>query len=310
MAIFDFPSRRAWALLAITGVLAYGALAAMGVTIVIGSLLVPFSTAAACLGASLFYRRARPDDRLAISMAGTAFLLVFAATAGVLTYPAAAIDRPLRDDMFIGFEHALGINWPDLAAHLTALPALNLVWAMAYMSSLPQIAVAVLVLGLTGRRERLSAYLTLVLMTLIATISLFVLAPALGPIPSYAIGGDLYARLGEGGKSFLPDFLALRSGQFTTFDLGKLDGIITFPSFHTVLAILTGWALAPIRRIGIAAIMLNGLVIVSTVPQGGHYLADILAGSLIATLAIGAWSRVAAGPKMVPVLAESALLRN
>jgi hypothetical protein len=310
MAVFDFPSRKAWALLAIIGVLAYGTLAAMGVTVVVRSLLVPLSTAGLCLGASLFYRRIRPDERLSISMAGTAFLLVFAATAGALTYPAAAIGRPLRDDMFIAFEHAFGINWPDLAAHLTALPALNVVWAIAYISSLPQIAVAVLVLGLTGRRERLCAYLTLVLMTLIATISLFVVAPAIGPIPSFGIGGDLYARLGEGGKTFLPDFLALRGGQFTTFDLGRMEGIVTFPSFHTVLAVLTGWALAPIRRIGIAAMGLNGLVIVSTVPQGGHYLADIVAGSLIAALAIGAWSRMASGPKMIPALAEPALLRN
>ncbi len=286
MAVFDFPSRKAWALLAITGVLAYGAIAAMGVTIRAASLLLPFSAVASCLGGSLFYTHARPDRRLAVLMAGTAFILAFGVTAGVLTYPVAAIGGPLRDDMFIAFERSIGIDWPSLATHMTAFPALNFVWAVAYMSSLPQIAVAVLVLGFAGRHDRLSAYLSLILATLLCTLSLFMLAPALGPIPSYAIGGDLYARLGEGGKSFLPDFLALRAGRFAIFDLGKLEGIITFPSFHCALAILTGWALAPVRWFGTPVIVLNGLVILSTVPQGGHYVADILAGSLVTSVAL------------------------
>ncbi|MFI4997756.1 MAG: phosphatase PAP2 family protein [Hyphomicrobiales bacterium] len=286
MAVFDFPSRKAWALLVIAGALAYGALLAMGVTIRAASLLLPFSAVAFCLGGSLFYSHARPDRRLAVIMVGTAFVLAFGATAGVLTYPATAIGGALRDDMFITFERSIGVDWPSLATHMTAFPALNFVWAVAYMSSLPQIAVAVLVLGFTGRHERLSGYLSLILATLLCTLSLFMLAPALGPIPSYGIGADLYARLGEGGKSFLSDFLALRGGRFTTFDLGKLEGIITFPSFHCALAILTGWALAPVRWIRAPAIVLNGLVILSTVPQGGHYVADILAGSLITSVAL------------------------
>jgi hypothetical protein len=286
MAVFDFPSRRAWTLLAATGGLAYGSFAAMGVTVRVASLLLPVSAVLLCLGGSLFYTKVRPDRRLAVAMAGTAFILTFGATAGVLTYPAAAIGGALQDQWFMGFERALGINWPGLASRMTAYPALNLVWTFAYMSSLPQIAVTVLVLGFASRHERLAAYLTLILATLLCILVLFVLAPALGPIPSYAIDGDLYRRLGEGGKSFLADFLALRSGRFATFDLAKLEGIITFPSFHCALAILTGWALAPMRRIGAAAIVLNGLVILSTVPQGGHYIADILAGSLITVVAL------------------------
>ena len=285
MAMFDFPSRRAWALLAITGAAAYGGLAALGVTIRAASLLAPFAAVALCLGGSLFYTYTRPDRRLAVSMAGSAFILTFGATAGVLTYPAAAIGGRLRDDAFMGFERLIGVDWPSLAAHMTSSPALNIIWALAYMSSLPQIPLAVIALGFTDRHERLATYLSLILATLLCTVFLFVLAPALGPIPSYSIGGELLARLGEGGKSFLSDFLALRAGRFTTFDLGKLEGVITFPSFHCALAILTAWALAPVRRIGLPALMLNGLVILSTIPQGGHYLADILAGSLL-TLAI------------------------
>jgi len=133
------------------------------------------------------------------------------------------------------------------------------------------------------------------------------LAPAFGPIPSYGIEGELYERLGPGGKAFLPDFLALRQGHFASFDLGKMEGVVTFPSFHCVLAVLTAWALAPVRWVGAPAILLNGIVVVSTVPVGGHYIADIVAGLAIglASLAIRAklLSRIAVGPPMIaPVL--------
>jgi membrane-associated phospholipid phosphatase len=306
MSVFDFPSRQAWTLLVVGGVLAYGALIAMGVNILAAPALIPLTTAVTCLGLSFFYTHARPDKRLAVTTAGTAFVLIFASTVGVLPYPAAAIGRPLRDDLFIGLERALGIDWPSIAAQMTALPPLNLFWGLVYLSTLPQIAVVVLVLGFAGCHERLSTYLSLLVATLLCTILLFVLAPTLGPIPSYGIGGDLYARLGGGGKTFQLDLLALRNGTFTNFDLTKLEGVISFPSFHCELAILTAWALAPVRLIGIPAVILNGFVVASTVPEGGHYFADILAGSLIAIAAISLWPRAVSASRFVTALAEPA----
>jgi len=305
MAIFAFPSRMAWAILAVFGVAAYGALLMMGVAIRIESLLLPLTAISSCLAISAFYTHVRPDRRLAVMAAGTAFILTFGATAGPLTYPAASIGLPLRDDLFIAFERSIGIDWPSLADALTPMPTANLLWAIIYMSSLPQIAVAVLALGFTDRHERLASYLWLLVTSIVCTIVLFVLAPAAGPVSSFAIDADLYARIGSGGKSFLADFQALRQGRLEVFDLAKLEGIISFPSFHTVLAILTAWALAPLRWVGGLAIGLNGLVILSTVPQGGHYLADIIAGSLIAfaCIAAGMSARIAAVPRGLPSMA-------
>jgi hypothetical protein len=34
----------------------------------------------------------------------------------------------------------------------------------------------------------------------------------------------------------------IRSGQWTVFDYGKTEGIVTFPSFHTTAAILLTYA--------------------------------------------------------------------
>lgn len=305
MSIFDFPSRKAWAALAVMAAVAYAGLAAQGIAVHLAPIAASIATVAGCLAGCAFYTSFRPDRRLATMTAAAAFLIAFGACGAPLAYAAAGFGGPLQDATFIGFERALGVDWPAFAGALSADPIADRVLSLVYRSSLPQIVVAVVVLAHTGRSRRLACYLGVVVATLCATIVAAAVAPVLGPIAGYRIDGGLLQRLGEGGKGYLADLQALRHGTFAVFDLGRAEGIIAFPSFHCVLAVTTAWALAPVRRLGPAAVALNLLVVVSTVPQGGHYVADILAGSLIAGAAIVAASRRPAlrafGPGLVGV---------
>jgi hypothetical protein len=52
------------------------------------------------------------------------------------------------------------------------------------------------------------------------------------------------------------------------------------------LGIITTYALRDTRALFIPAVMLNGMMIVATLPVGGHYLADVLAGAAITGAAI------------------------
>ena len=79
---------------------------------------------------------------------------------------------------------------------------------------------------------------------------------------------------------------ALRSQADTTLDLSKVQGLVTFPSFHTNLAIITAYAVRDIRFFAVPVTILNGIVIVATLPEGGHYLVDVLAGAVIAASCI------------------------
>jgi membrane-associated phospholipid phosphatase len=62
--------------------------------------------------------------------------------------------------------------------------------------------------------------------------------------------------------------------------LADINGIVCFPSFHTVMAllILQGLTRSPIR---LAAAGWAALTIVSTVPIGGHYVTDLAGGVLV-----------------------------
>ena len=80
-----------------------------------------------------------------------------------------------------------------------------------------------------------------------------------------------------------------------------IEGLITFPSFHTALAVVTAWAFWGTRYIAGPTLVLNLTVIASTVPVGGHYFVDVfagaaIAGARIAGLAWRPWERTVAAP--------------
>ena len=68
-------------------------------------------------------------------------------------------------------------------------------------------------------------------------------------------------------------------------DLDKPQGLVCFPSFHTVLVIMFCYALRGTWLFWPAAV-LGGLTMPSLPPIGGHYLIDIPAGAALALLAI------------------------
>lgn len=68
--------------------------------------------------------------------------------------------------------------------------------------------------------------------------------------------------------------------------MSALDGIVSFPSFHTVLGVIAIYAVRDTRWLLAFIVPLNATMIVSTMPVGGHHLADVLAGAGLTLAAI------------------------
>jgi membrane-associated phospholipid phosphatase len=64
------------------------------------------------------------------------------------------------------------------------------------------------------------------------------------------------------------------------------DGIVAFPSFHVVYAILSAAALGTIRRLRTPAWILATLICISTITTGWHYGIDVLAGIILSIVVI------------------------
>jgi membrane-associated phospholipid phosphatase len=78
--------------------------------------------------------------------------------------------------------------------------------------------------------------------------------------------------------SYLEHMRALRAGEYGSFTYRYAEGLVTFPSFHTIAALLCAMAYVHRRLLFFPFAILNAAVILSTITTGWHYLSDVLAG--------------------------------
>ena len=98
---------------------------------------------------------------------------------------------------------------------------------------MPQIVLSIAYFPKVGLVARNGELLLLAILTLLTTTLISALWPVLGPFAAFGEGHEL---------AFLPDVLMLRAGGPWHFDLAAMEGIITMPSYHTVLAVLLTYA--------------------------------------------------------------------
>jgi membrane-associated phospholipid phosphatase len=238
------------------------------------------------------YEFHRSDERLAAIAAGFAVLIAFTHVGAACSYAVTAVAFPLRDAQFAAIDAFFGFDWQYYLTLTAAHPALAGLLRGAYASSLPQTLGLVIILGTLRQGRRLAGFLWLFMITGTITIIVSGLLPAAGPVVFHDPPVSLRRLVGEdAGAWHLPHFNDLRNGTLRVIDFAAVEGLVTFPSFHTALAIICSWALWPIRYLRWPAVLLNVLVIASTPSIGGHYLIDVIAGALVAVGAILALPR-------------------
>jgi hypothetical protein len=248
-------------------------------------------TAAVCvlLALSMAYRR---RSRVIMDMTESAALWVsFSAAGCVLTYLCAACALPLQDAALTGIDHAIGFDWLVWRNIVLASPALHWALFIAYVSLMPEIVFSVLFFPAIGLSKRGIELLLLAVLTLLPTALISALCPALGPFAAF--GGDE--------ATYLPHLLALRAAGPWAFNLISMQGIITMPSYHAVLALLFTYAYRGTGPIGWGIAGLNGFMLLSIPPIGGHYLVDMIGGGAIALpcVLVSRW-RLFRGGMMAP----------
>lgn len=227
---------------------------------------------AVLLAAARVYATLRPDPRLCAMLFGTGFLCLFSLEASILNYLLLTHTGPRIDGPLAAFDRALGFDWPAVMRFMAAHPLLNQAALLVYSSMLPQVALLTIVLGITDceRVYRFGAGLAL---SALICIAVWGFAPSFGAFSVYpppphmalaldwAYAQDLIRLLRDGARVISPD---------------DARGLIGFPSYHAVLALLVishAWRNAVLRW---PALLLNFAVLAATPVQGGHHLADVL----------------------------------
>lgn len=228
------------------------------------------------------YRTVRPEPALAATLTATAQLIGFTAVAAPLSYIAATAGFPLRDAMFAHWDDLLGVNWTEALGWLSERPALREILQIAYASFSVQTIVVLLTLGFARELARLRVFALAFVTASLMTIAMSAVLPAAGPWLFYHLDSSSMQGFLPSSSTSWPVFFGLRDGTQHALHGLRSEGIVTFPSLHSALALLFAIALWRIPGLRWIALALNAAMLIATPFYGSHYLVDVIAGVLIA----------------------------
>lgn len=235
--------------------------------------------------------------RLSRMLVGLAQMGAISTMGMLLAYAAARLDTPLVDAQLLAIDRAIGYDWQAYAGFIARHRTIAFVLDHAYMLifGLPLLAIAPLAHARQFRA--IDRYLIATVVALVLTIAIFAFCPALtawdhlGMTPE-ALRPYLYLPNASAGWEY--DLLEIRAGRGLTLYNTQGSGLVAFPSFHAIAALLFAAALWPLRALRIPAAVACALVILSAPILGGHYAIDLLAGGVIAAVSVIAAARLEA----------------
>jgi hypothetical protein len=228
-----------------------------------------------------FYRRVRKAERLALTAHVLALFIAFSVVASffnLLLLPrySAPIDATL-----VQIDSWVGYSWPGACAWISQYPLLSDILRQVYKLTLAQLLFVFLFLGMTNDRRQLHAAMLATVFAALATIFCWALFPSsvasaywilppeidrvVRPVVNSAYGAELNRLLVVGVK----DISAL-----------QMTGLVGFPSFHTVMALMSLVAIWPYRFARFALILVNVALLPAILIHGGHNLMDVFGGAL------------------------------
>ena len=206
-------------------------------------------------------------------------------TGAVATYPLSAGTRGFIDPSLERIDSMLRFNWIAWYDLVAAHRSLQLLGTAAYQSIYLSPAILLGYFAWTGHRAAARGFIAAFWVAAVLSLLLFPFLPAEGPLAFLWHGPIPYmpeSALWE--MSLIPE---LRNHAMSHVDLGALRGLVSAPSFHTASAILYIAAAWPFRRLRWPLLVLNLAMLLSTPVEGTHYLADMIAGALVAIAALG-----------------------
>lgn len=234
--------------------------------------------------ASLLWRKNRGLYVLFDTMAQ---IFAFAAVGQVLIYLLLSTDLPARDATMSAIDFAIGVDWPRYVAWIQAHPAFDLALDIAYISWVLEWFGALVVLAYRSE-ERVREMWGCILISSAIMFVMMMLLPAISAFPFY---GPAHPELVIPPDLLFHDIGALRDGSLRVIDLPKTDGLVTLPSFHSIVALLLAYSMRGRRILFPVAIVWSVLVMISTLSAGGHYVVDSIAAALVTIVAAVAYRR-------------------
>lgn len=270
----------------LVGVLASGIaiflLSTLGVAMEIRSLALSLVLMLFLVAIYLVYGKWRPVPVLSNIGGAIAVLFLSIGAAGIISLVGLRYHYPLIDDALANSDRSLGIDLPSIISWFADHPALSNLLGFAYDSSFVQLLGLVVLLAFLGRADKLWELVFVCSLTIVASTTVSIFWPAIGAFAYFDYLPNVLAKLPpNAGTYHLAKFEYFRNAASPVISFDSLQGVVTFPSFHCCLALMTIFAVTGIRWLFWIVAAWNVLVLISTLPIGGHYAVDLAGGTLL-----------------------------
>lgn len=233
----------------------------------------------------LLYCVLRPLPRLIEGCELTIWTITYTSVLSLLIQIAGRSPRPLIDPTLNAMDARMHFSTAFIVHLIAQFPVAQIILAIAYSLTPPFIIAAVLVPPFMGRPRASRRYVVGILLAAMITAALSALWPAVGP---WTMQNLIPTKSQTGITAYL---MHLKSNLPVNLDMDNA-AIVSCPSFHVVLAILSATALSSIPRLRGWVWVLAGLICVSTITTGWHYGIDVIGGLIVAILSIAIVKRI------------------
>ena len=213
---------------------------------------------------------------------------------GLVSNGGLGLRMPVADPLLASLDAYLPLDSRSMVYFTASQDMAVRVLKWAYDSSAVLCLAAAAWMVASGERLRFWRFVATAVVTMQATAIASMFFPARGAILHYDMKGPGLEGLPIGAGTYAGQtFDMFYSGVGRLVRVEDLNGIVTFPSFHTVLALLIvqGAYATPARW---PAIVWAALTIVSTIPMGGHYVTDLIGGFALWAVSLKLVERISA----------------
>ena len=238
---------------------------------------------AGMVGMGIFYRASGRSERIGAATICAGLFIYFTICLSLFNYHLLPTWRTPIDPQLARIDQFFGYYWPSIIEWAGQNPTINNILRIAYVSTMPQLALLVVILGLSGRIKELHVLILSITITATFTICWWGFFPSFGASSIYQLPAAMEAlaspELGTAYGAYLVS-LGAQGPQFIT--PSEIKGLIGFPSYHTVLAVTALYASRTIKWIFPIYLVLNILILPGVFVHGGHHMVDLIGGLVIA----------------------------
>ena len=203
---------------------------------------------------------------------------------------AASAGFPMQDAALVWVDKALGFDWEWFVGTLNSSPLLVSALIFSYKSLAWTVPVCVGYFILGRRSDELWTLTALMIFAAMLTISTFCFVPVVGAFTYFgvdnALAGEFTRQWPGSGTFYVSGLLDVHSNQSHTLDLSKINGIVQFPSYHSIVAIILMYMMRNERVMCWPFVAINIPMIIATVPCGSHYVCDTLGSIVVVAVSV------------------------